>query len=203
MALRKKRRLKKKGSQLSFFNRKIPRFFGGALLKGNAKVRRPLSAKESIHLVLKSGQALGKNSMLQKRNVDKINQIVRAHAKKCHVKIYHFVNVGNHLHLVIKLNDLQLYSKFIRSISGLIARHVLKKERGPEQAKDITVRSSNPANESSFWVARPFTRLIAWGKDYKLVAQYMEKNHHQAKRFFVPWGFDVVDPALIQLLNTG
>ncbi|HEY8269707.1 MAG TPA: transposase [Pseudobdellovibrionaceae bacterium] len=190
----------RKGSQLSFFNKKIPRVFGGSLLKGNAKVQRPLSTKESIHLVLKSGQALGAYSMLQQRNAGKIDDIIRFHAKKCGVKIYHFVNVGNHLHLVIKLSDLKLFAKFIRTITGLIARHVLKKQRGPKQEDSPALGSKKTP---SFWVARPFTRLIAWGKDYNFVAGYMKKNRNQAKRYFIPWGFDVVDPDLIQFLNTG
>lgn len=196
--MKKQRKRKTNEEQTSFFRDKIPRHFGGLLLKGNAKVARPLSTKEPLHLVLKSAFAVGSRSMLQMYNAKKIDKIIRSQAKSCRIRIYHFVNVGNHLHLVIKLDDRKLFAQFIRSISGLIARHVLKKERGPQNA-DNSFRKKR----STFWVARPFTRLISWGNDYKFVTRYIEKNRNQAKHHFVPWGFDVVEPTLIQFLNTG
>lgn len=196
--MKKQCKRKTEEEQISFFKDKIPRHFGGLLLKGNAKVARPLSTKEPVHLVLKSAYAVGIMSMLQKYNVNKIDKIIRSHAKLCRIRIYHFVNVGNHLHLVVKLDDRKLFAKFIRSVSGLIARHVLKKERGPQ---NIGENSTN--KRVAFWVARPFTRLVSWGNDYKFVTRYIEKNRNQAKRYFVPWGFDVVEPTLIQFLNTG
>ncbi len=196
--MKKTRNKKTKTGQISFFKEKIPRHFGGLLLKGNAKVARPISTKEPIHLVLKSAYAVGTQSMLQTYNVKRIDKIIRSHAKLCRIRIYHLVNVGNHLHLVIKLDDRKLFAKFVRTITGLIARHVLKKERGPQNSDNKTKK-----NRYSFWVARPFTRLISWGKDYKFVARYIKKNNNQAKRHFIPWGFDIVDPSLIQLLNTG
>ena len=154
--------------------------------------------EEAVHLVLKSTQAIGTKSMLHTYNVNKINNIIRTHAKLCRIRIYHFVNVGNHLHLVIKLDDRKEFSRFIRIITGLIARHVLKAQRGP------AVDDSTAAHKKTqFWVARPFTRLIAWGRDYDYIKKYMKKNINDAKRCFVPWGFDVTDPVLIQMLNTG
>jgi REP element-mobilizing transposase RayT len=195
---RSKRQRKSKAEQLSMFKDKVLKQFGGALLKGNAKVARPLSTKEPVHLVLKSAQAIGAKSMLHTYNVNNIDKIIRTHAKLCRVRIYHFVNVGNHLHLVIKLDDRQEFSKFIKAITGLIARHVLKAQRGP------AVESSTAARKKTqFWVARPFTRLIAWGRDYEYIKRYMKKNINDAKRCFIPWGFDVTDPVLIQMLNTG
>ncbi|HEY8272857.1 MAG TPA: transposase [Pseudobdellovibrionaceae bacterium] len=196
----KKTKLKNKAQQLCFFNKKIPRNFGGLLLKGNAKRSRPLSIKEPLHLVLKSTQAIGSRSMLHSTHAKKIDKIIRHHAKQCRIRLYHLVNVGNHLHLVIKLDDRKLYSKFIRAITGLIARQVLKAERGPAKEKN----NLNIENQKKcFWLARPFTRLIAWGRDYNFITGYMKKNKDQAQRFFTPWGFDVLDPEFIQFLKTG
>jgi putative transposase len=195
---RSKRQRKSKATQLSMFKDKVLKQFGGALLKGNAKVARPLSTKEPVHLVLKSAQAIGTKSMLHTYNVNKIDKIIRTHAKLCRIRIYHLVNVGNHLHLVIKLDDRKEFSKFIKAITGLIARHVLNAQRGP------AVESSTAARKKTqFWVARPFTRLIAWGRDYEYIKRYMKKNINDAKRYFIPWGFDVTDPTLIRMLNTG
>lgn len=197
---RAKRPRKSKPVQLSLIKNRILRQFGGALLKGNAKVARPLSTKETVHLVLKSAQAIGTKSMLHTYNVNRIDAIIRTHARLCRIRIYHSVNVGNHLHLVIKLDDRKEFSKFVRVITGLIARHVLKAQRGPA-AESSSIAAAHKKNQ--FWVARPFTRLIAWGRDYELVTRYMKKNINDAKRYFIPWGFDMTDPVLIQMLNTG
>ncbi len=189
----------KKSTQTSFLKDKIPKHFGGSFLKGNAKTPRPLSTKHSLHLVLKSEQAMGKNSMLQKRNVEAIDRILRKQAEKCGVRIYHLVNVGNHIHLVIRITRFHLYRKYIRSVTGLIARHVTQKQRG---TATVAVKPSSSANrKKKFWVARPFTRLINWGKDFKRVSQYMNKNHRQA--LFIAWGFETTNLEDIYLLNTG
>lgn len=142
--------------------------------------------------------------MLQRRNVDKIDTLVRKHANLCGVKIYHFVNVGNHLHLVIRIHDRKLFIRFIRTVTGLIARHVLNQERGigHGNAEKTAKEKDREEAKSRFWIARPFTRLIAWGKDFKLVRQYMIKNRNQAKRSFVAWGFDVTEPGRVQSLKT-
>ena len=185
------------------------RLFGGSRLKGHPKTARPLSTKESIHLVLRSARAFGSQSMLHGHNAKKIHELIYNQAECCGIKVYHFVNVGNHLHLVIKLHDIKLYRKFIRAITGLIARQVLKKERG--LAKNTSTNESVP-NESvskidnRFWVARPFTRLIAWGRDYNHVSWYMKKNMSQAtsalKTAFKAWGFEITDPKMISSLNS-
>jgi putative transposase len=192
----------KKTNQFSFFNHKIQRQFGGFLHKGNPKTSRPLSTKEPLHLVLKSNQAIGAKSMLRSHNVKKIEQIIKRHAKLCRVRLYHLVNVGNHLHLVIKIDCRRDFSKFIRTITGLIARHVLKKERGVASQNEFHHNSSLSKTGLQFWAARPFSRLISWGKDYLFVSRYMKKNIAQAKQFFASWGFEIVDPYLIQTLST-
>jgi putative transposase len=171
--------------QLSFF-RPAAKSFGGGLLKGNPKGKRPLSTKNPVHLVLKSKRAFGSQSMLDQRHVARIDQLVRRQAKFCGIKIYHFVNVGNHLHLVLRVCDRRLYFKFIRSISGLIARQVLQRERGPKALCDDLCDDQNTEQaaslkRSSFWMARPFTRVAAWGLDYLALSKYMDKNRAQAK----------------------
>ncbi len=193
-----KRKAKKTSKQMSFF-KEMPekRHFGGSRLKSNPKTARPLNSKEAIHLVLKSSWATGSKSMLQKYNCDKIDYIIRSTAKKCEIRIYHFVNVGNHLHLVIKLDNLELYPKFIRAITGLISRHVLKRERGP-----VDLSGKRVLRKIRFWVARPFSRIIAWGRDFKHIKNYMEKNRGQAKSAYPAWGFEIIDLKMIQALNT-
>ena len=170
--------------QFSFI-KPVKNQFGGALLKGNPKSKRPLSLKSPLHLVLKSQKAFGPSSMLAKAHVKEIDQLVRRQATACGVKIYHFVNVGNHLHLVIRLQDRRLYRVFIRAVSGLIARQVLGNQRGAKSqnlSKDMGLNEEKKSKKIQFWLARPFTRLVTWGPDYKGLSLYMKKNQDQADR---------------------
>jgi hypothetical protein len=190
--------MKRQGKNFNLFNDHVPRQFGGMLLRGNAKVARPLSTKHAIHLVLKSERAVGRQSLLHALNVKRVDQVVRAQAKLRGVRLYHLVNVGNHLHMVIRLElhsavaGRRAFSSFIRAVCGLIARHVLHAER-------------NHAKGIKFWQARPFTRLVSWGRDYNHVSRYMTKNASQAKarRNLVDWGFGVIDAGKIAGLDAG
>lgn len=173
--------------------------FGGSRLPSNPKSKRPLSTKNAIHLVLKSRMATGNRSMLQKANAAKVDSVIRRNAKNCGVRIYQLVNVGNHLHLVVRIQSQRLFSHFLRAVSGLIARHILKKERGQAKAQ---LNTTKPKQHDSFWVARPFTRLIAWGTDFRNVKRYMDKNRGQARSYFVAWGFDQTEPVRIFSLST-
>lgn len=185
----------------------VPRLFGGSLLKGNAKVRRPLSTKEAIHLVLKSEKAIGSRSMLSRRNVNHVDKLIRRQAKLGGIRIFRFVNVGNHLHLVIRIQNRKCFAKFIRSVTGLIARHVMENERGKERGDEYSNSMSRALRKTKFWISRPFTRLISWGKDFNHLSRYMAKNRAQAKsqrqRVFTAWGFDITEPNQIRFLNTG
>ncbi|OFZ18765.1 MAG: hypothetical protein A2Z20_01400 [Bdellovibrionales bacterium RBG_16_40_8] len=189
------------------------RFFGGSLLKGHAKLARPLSTKEPIHLIMKSKQAIGSRSMLRSYNVKKIDSIISKQAKLSGITIYQLVNVGNHLHLVIRITNLFFYDRFIRATTGIIARHVTKQQRRnglkflsqTELKARTRAQSQSPVGAERFWDARPFTRLIAWGRDYQHIKNYMDKNKSQAnlRQYFIAWGFDTTDAVNIQYLNTG
>lgn len=178
--------------QLSFLKPSLKQF-GGSLLKGNPKEKRPLPVKGTLHLVLKSKRAFGAHSMLAKAHIHQIDRIVRKQAAACGVKIYHFVNVGNHLHLVLRIQNRVLYRVFIRSVSGLIARQILKKERGAKKTQENNKTLDQETQTFSFWMARPFSRLVTWGRDYNSLVSYMKKNRNQAKRFGVHIGDELGD----------
>jgi hypothetical protein len=142
--------------------------FGGAYLKGNPKEKRPLSIKRPTHLVMRSQLARGRYSFL--RYDKKINEIINKQGRNLGVKIYRLANGGNHLHLIILSSSRRAFNAFIRAISGLIARLILKIERG--SAKNL-----------QFWEKRPFTRIVEWGKDYKSVCAYLLQNTLEALGF--------------------
>ncbi|MBX9767508.1 MAG: transposase, partial [Bdellovibrionales bacterium] len=117
---------------------------GGSHAQNLRKTKRPFDSKKPMHLVLKSERARGTLSMWKPSNKAHIHKIVAKHAARSHVRIYRFSNNGNHLHLAIRAKDKRQFQKFLRSIAGLIARHVLNDKKGlPAKTK--------------FWSALAFT----------------------------------------------
>ena len=151
--------------------------FGGSLIKGNAREPRPISVQRPIHLVMRSSLATGELSFLRARRPRLIHELVHRLGRAHGVKIYRFANSGNHLHFIIRPVSRKAFLRFIRAITGLIARITLGVERG--RAKNL-----------KFWDARPFTRILEWGKDYRTSANYVLQNQLEALGFipFQPRG---------------
>jgi hypothetical protein len=72
----------------------------------------------------------------------------------------------------------------MRRITGLIARLMLKAEKG------------KPASQK-FWTHRPFTRVVFWGSDQRGVLAYIEKNQLEAVGFikYIPRGYKIPNTA--------
>src|SRR3989344_5767537 len=98
---------------------KITKYFGGAFLKSsNPKIKRPISTKKAMHLVLRASIAKGSLSLLKQHK--KIQEIIRHQGQRHGVKIYRQANGGNHLHLIVLPQSRDAFQSFIRAISGLI-----------------------------------------------------------------------------------
>jgi REP element-mobilizing transposase RayT len=136
-------------------------WFGGAYLKGNhAKCKRPLESKFAVHVVLRATE-----SGLRKPAVyHHVNLAVTRACKKYGVKLYEYANVGNHLHLLIKLPHVRAWKAFIREITGRIA----------QIARGLKGRQKSAAK---FWRHRPFTRIVrGWKRAYRLAKDYILLN---------------------------
>ena len=147
------------------------REFGGSLLlKGNPREARPISLKRPIHVVLKSSLAKGNRSFLNPARARKIERLVHALAKQKGVRVYRFANSGNHLHLLVQIRSRESFQAYIRALTGIIARLTLAVERGRALGK-------------KFWDARPYTRIVEWGKEFKTVSRYIVQNTLEALGF--------------------
>jgi len=153
--------------------------FGGSLLKGNARDARPLSLKRPIHLVLKSSMAKRERSFLHPIRAKRIRETVTRLARLKRIRVYRYANSGNHLHLVIRTRSRKTYLDFIRSLSGILARLTLAKERGLAQQS----RNSAESPRLKFWDSRPFTRILEWGREYQNVSAYVLQNKLEALGF--------------------
>lgn len=158
-------------TQLSLFDMKSKNIFGGSLLKkSNPKEKRPISTKHPMHIVVRSSQVRGGRTFLKKSNRDAIDHILNSQAKRWGIRLYRYENVGNHLHIMLKTGHRNWLLGFLRSITGLIARQVLGVQRG--RAKSI-----------KFWDARPFSRIVTWGRAHRNLHSYFDKNRKQAMGF--------------------
>jgi REP element-mobilizing transposase RayT len=126
-------------------------FHGGLLSRGRRKRARPLSAKMPLHLVLKS-----------KRNIyssgTEMERLARRLGERFHLKIYSVAVAKDHLHLVLRIPDRRSYAAYVRSLTGIAARKF----------------------GSGLWALLPFSRLGHWGKDFRSLLQYLEKNRREA-----------------------
>ncbi len=68
--------------------------------------------------------------------------------------------------------------RFIKSVTGLIARFVNKAERG--KAKNQNESKTSTDSKPKFWDARPFSRIVYFGKDFKKVKSYFFRNTLEA-----------------------
>ena len=139
--------------------------FGGGLRKGKRKIARPFSEKKSTHLVLKALDARGPRSMLARSNREEVKKYVYEFAARNAVRIEGYSNVGNHLHLIIRAKKRAEFKRFLRTVAGLIARHILKAKKTEAKGK--------------FWAELAFTRVIQWGRDLLNLKHYITKNEFE------------------------
>ena len=136
--------------QTSFFkDQKL--FHGGALSLKKRKTKRILCSKRAIHLILKSNQPI------LRANKKKIEAATQRYAKRFGIKLYHESIQRDHYHQLIRVSSRQAYGKFIRALTSYLARHL---GRG-------------------LWKLLPFTRVVNWGRSYKIVKEYIEMNERE------------------------
>jgi REP element-mobilizing transposase RayT len=86
-----------------------------------------------------------------------IENILSEQSKRHRVRILGAANSGNHLHLVIHTAARSNLISFLKAFSGRVAQIV---------HGDVLERARKKFSKS-FWEARPYSRLVNWGKDLK------------------------------------
>jgi REP element-mobilizing transposase RayT len=164
------------------------RSFGGVLSpvsgkewKSNPKTARPVAVKQAMHVVLRSSLARDHRSLLLHDRT--IQRVLQRLAKRFHIRLYDIANSGNHLHLILRLPHREALSPFLKAATGLIARLVLKVERGQawrerpkHRASHTPYAVASDANPVRFWDARPWTRIVSFGPDFKRLKDYLMLN---------------------------
>ncbi len=140
---------------------------GGLKTKGHRKLERPLSTKQWIHLILKSDKAKGPLSFLTPKNKRIVQSVIREKSKKFGVKIADGANVGDHIHLKIKIQNRESFQKFLKSITCLIARKITGAKRGKKFGR--------------FWQGLAFTRVLTSSLEELNLKGYIKANRIEAR----------------------
>lgn len=137
-------------------------FSPGARKTMHSRGRRPRSTDRSMHVVIKSDLAKGNFNL--RRHQEKIRRLIFKTGFKRSVRVYRLVNVGNHIHISLRLTNVSSWKGFISGITGGIAS-IVGFKKSPSQP--------------TFWNARPFTRAVNWGSDYRQLKDYFAYNFLQ------------------------
>jgi REP element-mobilizing transposase RayT len=166
--------------------RLLPKFeesYGGELYKkrkGRAH-GRPLSTQNSMHLVLRSTQAHGTKSFLEPSNARKITNFIKKFAAINHVRILSLANVGNHLHMHIKLGWRRGYKPFIQALTAAIAVSIGGQSRWSKKSS-ITEGEAHKKTKK-FWDLRPFTRIVQSFRALLTLNNYIEINRLEGQGY--------------------
>lgn len=166
-----------KNSQLTFWNPAV-KAHGGQASIGREKTARPIATKRPMHLIFRSSRAKGTWSFLSSRNRDRLEAHLQTTARRFGVKIYRFANVGNHFHLLVQAKRRQDLQNFLRVFAQGVVFLVTNAKKG------------NPIGK--FWDALAYSRIVEWGRDWKSMLGYLEKNLLESKgmpRDRVDWWF--------------
>lgn len=156
--------------QSSQFKKRRDAFGGDGRSKRKSRLSRPISTKKAIHLMLKSTNAKGAWSFLNRKNKNIVSAFLKTHAKRNGIQILSFTNVGNHLHIMLKVRSILLYKKFVRAFSGAVAMK-------------ITGASKSNKLKERFWTQTPFTRFVHGRHDFLALKEYFYVNEIEAAGF--------------------
>ncbi len=135
--------------QLKLFNDEAPKEFGGSLAAGKRKNLRPLDTRNPIHLVLKA-----KDSDALLENKERIIALLKKYAEKFGLKIYGIGVSADHIHFSLLIQSRPAYNRWVRTVTGRLA---------------IEVKGLK-------WRFIPFTRVGSWGRDFKKLQAYIQRN---------------------------
>lgn len=147
--------------QLQFSELKPALTHGGSLAIGKRKSARPIHTGKSMHLVLRSNHAIGKRSFLLHER--RVRTLIQKQAKAFHVQVYALTLNTNHIHALIKTQTRQGFKSFLRTITGLIARYMMK-----------------GTNLSHFWTDKIYSRIVEWGRAFQTAKAYILQNELEA-----------------------
>ena len=132
----------------------------------NRRRARPFDKSKAMHIVMHT-HLKGAFHIRSIRTWLKGYVPLLAHKKG--IRLYHFAIVSNHLHIVLRAGSKQALSIFLRVLAGVIARRVLRADRGRKA-------------QVKMWLKRPYSRVLSWGREFHNVLYYVHRNLLEASK---------------------
>ena len=165
--------------------------------KCHGRGQRPLSCKESLHVVFKINKIVLKTQSLRTHQNFKLSlQIIQKYADRFFVKIEQISIQGDHIHCLVRTSKRSFFHHFFRVASGQIAQQFEKTdklrfvadERSKKAFKSVTdTPESSPKKGNNLvkrklklWMYRPFSRVVRGYKNNKIVRNYIQLNEKEA-----------------------
>jgi REP element-mobilizing transposase RayT len=139
--------------QLKLFEFDTRTSFGGTLNLGKRKVLRPLDSKRPVHLIFKADQD---DLLLRERAL--IEEVLRRNAAKLGLRIRTLAVNADHIHIVIEFPSREIFKKWIRAVTGVLARKI----------------------QGLSWRQLPYTEIVNWGRHLVRAESYVEENQSEA-----------------------
>ncbi|MBL7542359.1 MAG: transposase, partial [Bdellovibrionaceae bacterium] len=128
-----------------------------------------------------------------------IKHILFRSARRFNIRVYQYAVAGNHVHLLVKAKSRLGMQNFFRVFAGHLAQEILRRcpvVKPPSRPLRVGQRSSSfvaggastsrgcrPAclkNQRRFWGYLVYSRVLTWGREYRLVKLYIIQNMLEA-----------------------
>ena len=136
----------------------MKQYFGGSHLKRKRKSQRPLDFKKCTHLVLRLKEQLP--SLFDPRDQE-LRKLFTEIAEKYEIRVYQTVMNHTHVHSSLLIPNRKAYVRFIRELCSRLVSY---------WSERIGIRLKK------VFESRPFSRIVAWGRSYQILNQYLKKN---------------------------
>ncbi|MGE4131874.1 MAG: transposase [Bdellovibrionales bacterium] len=141
--------------------------YGGAL--SYRKLPRPFAKDKLVHGVFKA--KIDGVLRFTKHQVT-VRQVIDRASRRYGVKIKDIAIHHNHIHLLWYTRSKEAHTRFIRLFAAELGRYYAR------------LRRKYRIKPGPLWLARPFTRLVAWGKrSLAAVTHYIRKNRDEVMGF--------------------
>lgn len=171
----------KKPKQLQFVKQSTFRQFnhGGTLRNQRAgRGQRPLSTKESLHVVFKVDKnKLRSKTLRSTKSFNVVQKIITRYAKRFYVQLEQVSIQNDHCHLLVRTKRRSSFHHFFRVVAGQIAQ-IFEKEDLLSAVTD-TSKAWVKKKGTELWLYRPFSRVIRGYKSYVTVRNYIQLNEKE------------------------
>ena len=127
------------------------------------KHARPFSQKKCLHVVLRSHFT----TLRQRKNRKLIGDLLHLYSHRFHVRVYQNALNSTHIHLLCYAKEKESLQNFLRVFAGQVAQRMTSSKKG----KALT---------RSFWSKIAWSRVVEWGRAFKIATQYILQNQRES-----------------------